>query len=112
MPVGWDKPQRAHSIALAICRYIDLSFIRELQRLGASGEFAFTYVVAHKVSHHVQNIVGTADQFVRFNPELVKQIVISYQSGWSFKRIAMRAFGRTISKGVLICLKPEILMTV
>lgn len=42
--------------------YIDLSFIRELQRLGAPGDFAFAYVVAHEVGHHVQNIVGTADQ--------------------------------------------------
>lgn len=42
--------------------YIDLSFIRELQRLGASGDFAFAYVVAHEVGHHVQNIVGTAGQ--------------------------------------------------
>ena len=42
--------------------YIDLSFVRELQRLGAPGDFAFAYVVAHEVGHHVQTVVGTADQ--------------------------------------------------
>ena len=41
--------------------YIDLSFVSELQNLGVSGDFAFAYVVAHEVGHHVQNIVGTAE---------------------------------------------------
>lgn len=40
--------------------YIDLSFVNELQRLGAPGDFAFAYVIAHEVGHHVQNITGTA----------------------------------------------------
>ncbi|NND58982.1 MAG: flagellar biosynthesis protein FlgM [Gammaproteobacteria bacterium] len=42
--------------------YIDLSFVRELTRLGASGDFAFAYVIAHEVGHHIQNITGTARQ--------------------------------------------------
>ncbi len=29
--------------------YLDLSFLRELQRLGAPGDFAFAYVIAHEV---------------------------------------------------------------
>jgi len=42
--------------------YIDLSFLNELQRMGAPGDFAFAYVIAHEVGHHVQNLVGTANQ--------------------------------------------------
>ena len=42
--------------------YIDLSFLKELRKMGASGDFAFAYVIAHEVGHHVQNLVGVADQ--------------------------------------------------
>ena len=42
--------------------YIDPSFYREMQKMGASGEFAFAYVVAHEVGHHVQNLLGTLGQ--------------------------------------------------
>ena len=40
--------------------YIDLSFMGELKRMGAPGDFAFAYVIAHEVGHHVQNIIGIA----------------------------------------------------
>ncbi len=43
--------------------YIDLAFYRELKdRFRAPGEFAQAYVVAHEVGHHVQNLLGIADQ--------------------------------------------------
>jgi predicted metalloprotease len=43
--------------------YIDLDFYRELhERFGAPGDFAQAYVIAHEVGHHVQNLIGTAEQ--------------------------------------------------
>lgn len=41
--------------------YIDLSFFRDMStRLGASGDFAHAYVIAHEVGHHVQTLLGIA----------------------------------------------------
>ncbi len=43
--------------------YIDLSFYRDMKdRLGAPGDFAQAYVIAHEVGHHVQNLFGIADK--------------------------------------------------
>jgi uncharacterized protein len=43
--------------------YIDLSFYRELHdRFGAPGDFAQAYVIAHEVGHHVQHLLGIAEQ--------------------------------------------------
>jgi uncharacterized protein len=43
--------------------YIDLSFYQELeQRLGAGGDFAQAYVIAHEVGHHVQTVTGISEQ--------------------------------------------------
>ncbi|HEX6314669.1 MAG TPA: neutral zinc metallopeptidase [Gemmatimonadaceae bacterium] len=43
--------------------YIDLSFYEALRdRLGAPGDFAQAYVIAHEVGHHVQNLLGTMDR--------------------------------------------------
>lgn len=39
--------------------YLPPSFISELSRLGGKGDFAFAYVIAHEVGHHVQNLLGT-----------------------------------------------------
>jgi predicted metalloprotease len=43
--------------------YVDLSFYQTLHdRLGAPGDFAQAYVVAHEVGHHVQNLLGVSEQ--------------------------------------------------
>ena len=42
--------------------YIDLSFFSEMkQQLGADGDFAYAYVIAHEVGHHVQHLFGILD---------------------------------------------------
>ncbi len=42
------------------CLYIDLSFFTSMkQQLGADGDFAYAYVIAHEVGHHVEYLLGT-----------------------------------------------------
>lgn len=43
--------------------YIDLSFFSSMkQQFGSAGDFAYAYVIAHEVGHHVQNLLGTLRQ--------------------------------------------------
>src|SRR5688500_17074307 len=46
--------------------YIDLGFYETLKtRMGAPGDFAQAYVIAHEVGHHVQHILGITEQVER-----------------------------------------------
>lgn len=39
--------------------YLDTSFFRDMQtKLGGGGEFAYAYVIAHEIGHHVENLLG------------------------------------------------------
>ncbi len=43
--------------------YLDTSFFRDMQKkYGGGGEFAYAYVVAHEVGHHVQDVLGILDK--------------------------------------------------
>ena len=54
--------------------YLDVSFFRDLaQSLGAPGDFAQAYVIAHEIGHHVQTLTGTTQRVAeargRLSPE-------------------------------------------
>jgi predicted metalloprotease len=43
--------------------YLDLDFFNEMkQKYGGGGDFAYAYVIAHEVGHHVQYLLGTLDK--------------------------------------------------
>ena len=43
--------------------YLDTSFFDEMQRkYGGGGDFAYAYVIAHEVGHHVQDLLGILDR--------------------------------------------------
>ena len=51
--------------------YLDLSFFEEMAgRLGAAGDFAQAYVIAHEVGHHVQNVLGVAEKVHRLQRQV------------------------------------------
>ena len=50
--------------------YLDLSFYGDMEtQLGAPGDFAWAYVIAHEVGHHVQQQLGTNDEVSRLQRE-------------------------------------------
>lgn len=80
--------------------YIDLSFYNTMKnQLGAEGDAAFAYVLAHEVGHHVQTITGTIDKkFIVHKAASTKQPPMRCRSNWNCKPTAMRVFGATMRK--------------
>lgn len=60
--------------------YIDLGFFEALDsKLGAGGDFAQAYVLAHEIGHHVQNLAGTAQavrQASESRPHLANELSV------------------------------------
>ena len=53
--------------------YIDLDFFDTLsRRLGAPGDFAQAYVIAHEVGHHVQHLLGVTDKVDQARARMTK----------------------------------------
>jgi predicted metalloprotease len=51
--------------------YIDLDFLQSMQRqLGAPGDFAMAYVIAHEIGHHVQKLMGIMEKINRLRQQL------------------------------------------
>ncbi len=53
--------------------YLDLSFLNELKRMGAPGDFAFAYVIAHEYGHHISNVIGSLPKVNRARSQVSKQ---------------------------------------
>ena len=76
--------------------YIDLSFFSSMKReIGADGDFAYAYVIAHEVGHHVQALLGTLtaahNQMARVSEKQSNQISVRlelqadfYAGVWAF----------------------------
>jgi predicted metalloprotease len=60
--------------------YLDLTFLDQLQKeLGANGDFARAYVIAHEIGHHVQNQLGVmedVDQATQEDPDDRKELSV------------------------------------
>lgn len=53
--------------------YIDLSFFDDMKKLGASGDFAQAYVIAHEIGHHIQTLLGISEKVIAEGKYLNKQ---------------------------------------
>ncbi len=67
--------------------YLDLNFFAEMkQKLGGGGDFAYAYVIAHEIGHHVQDLLGTLSRY-----QAQEQRVSSQQRNAISVRIELQA---------------------
>ena len=77
--------------------YIDLNFYETLKtRLGAPGDFAQAYVIAHEVGHHVQNQLGITGQVERLRGQRQPgPVQRDERAAWNCRPTASPASGPT-----------------
>ena len=67
--------------------YLDTSFFRDMKaKYGGGGDFAYAYVVAHEVGHHVQDLLGILDKV-----DAAKQRVSQTQANALSVRVELQA---------------------
>ena len=67
--------------------YLDTSFFRDMQtKYGGGGDFAYAYVVAHEIGHHVQDLLGILDKV-----DAVKERVSQTQANALSVRVELQA---------------------
>ncbi len=67
--------------------YLDMSFFRDMQtHYGGGGDFAYAYVIAHEIGHHVQDLLGILDKV-----EAAKQGVSRTQANALSVRVELMA---------------------
>ncbi len=60
--------------------YLSLGFFRQLERMGAPGDFARAYVIGHEVGHHIQNITGTERQVRQWQQQARSKVEVNQLS--------------------------------
>lgn len=53
--------------------YLDVTFFKELSRMGGAGDFAQAYVLAHELGHHLQNVNGISQKVHRMKQQNRRQ---------------------------------------
>ena len=67
--------------------YLDTSFFRDMKtKYGGGGDFAYSYVVAHEIGHHVQDLLGILDKV-----DNLKQQVSQTQANALSVRVELQA---------------------
>jgi uncharacterized protein len=61
--------------------YLDTAFFQDMKRrLGGGGDFAYTYVIAHEIGHHVQNLLGILPKVQAAQQRAISQGDVNYLS--------------------------------
>ena len=54
--------------------YLDMSFFQEMQsKFGGGGDFAYAYVIAHEIGHHVENLLGILPKIQQMQEQATSQ---------------------------------------